>query len=324
MNIKYNTLNLLCVTSIVAASSVQAGELDSFNDYKEFSSNQGQSKTLALSGRYGSQWKQVSNYLGYDSMWLKTSASTISGLSQNGNLVKLVDLDDSVGTTYNVNLDSCTKLATVAEKAQTTTTLAATFDPVVRIDFIGYCNDAGLLSAWFSQEAGLIKWSEQTIAGVVDYELEYAKLAGMNYPDYEGIEVSANFPAETIMLSETDSVEAYITLTNQTSEPIELTFNSGQLFDIYLYDSNDNLVNQWSSGRMFTQAFQTITLEPGQKKRFGDSIALTDLEGNQLDIGSYKLKIQVKTSTKASGSLFQLIPFEAEGLLNLDSMMNHY
>lgn len=126
------------------------------------------------------------------------------------------------------------------------------------------------------------------------------------------------------MLNETDSVEAYITLANQTSEPIELTFNSGQLFDIYLYDSNDELVNQWSSGRMFTQAFQTITLEPGQKKRLGDTIGLTDLEGNQLDIGCYKLKIQVKTSTKASGQLFQLIPFEAEGQLNLDSMMNHY
>lgn len=153
----------------------------------------------------------------------------------------------------------------------------------------------------------------------MDYELEYAKLAGMNYPKYEGIEVVANFPAETVMLNETDSIEAYITLINQTAKPIELTFNSGQLFDIYLYDKNDRLVSQWSNGRMFTQAFQTVMLEPGQKKRFGDDLDLKDLKGNQLDIGSYKLKIEVKTSTKASGALFQLIPFEAEGQLNLDS-----
>ncbi len=324
MNAQNNIINAFFATTILAVSMAKASEVDSFNDYKEFTSNHGQSKTIALSDRFGSQWKQVSNYLGNEMMWLKTSDSSISALSKQSRSVKLVNFNDPIGTNYRVDLDTCTQSATVAAKSQSMTTLAVNFDSVVRIDFDGFCNDAGLISAWFSQDAGLIKWSEQTIAGVVDYELEYAKLAGMNYPAYEGIEVSANFPAETVMLNEADSVEAYITLTNQTSEPVELTFNSGQLFDIYLYDRNDQLVQQWSNGRMFTQAFQTITLEPGQKKRFGDSIELKDLEGNQLDIGSYKLKIQVKTSTKASGQLFQLIPFEAEGQLNLDSMMNHY
>lgn len=324
MNTQNNFIRIFFATSILVVSTAKASEVDSFNDYKEFISNHGQSKTIALSDRFGSQWKQVSNFLGKEVMWIKTSDTAISALSQQSHSVKLVNFNDPIGTNYSVNLDTCTQSAIVAEKGQSITTLAATFDSVVRIDFDGSCNDAGLITAWFSQDAGLIKWSEQTIAGAVDYELEYAKLAGMNYPAYEGIEVSANFPAETVMLNEADSVEAYITLTNQTSEPVELTFNSGQLFDIYLYDRNDQLVQQWSNGRMFTQAFQTITLEPGQKKRFGDSIELKDLEGNQLDIGSYKLKIQVKTSTKASGQLFQLIPFEAEGQLNLDSMMNHY
>ncbi|HEY9030853.1 MAG TPA: BsuPI-related putative proteinase inhibitor [Kangiella sp.] len=324
MNTQNNIINLLFATSIMAASTVQAGEVDSFNDYKEFTSRYGQSKTIALSDRFGSQWVQVSNYLGRELMWLKTSGSSISTLSQSNNPVKLINFNDPIGTNYSVNLDSCTQVATVAEKAQLMTTLAGAFNSVVRVNFDGYCNDAGLLSAWFSYDAGLIKWKEQTIAGVVDYELEYAKLAGMNYPEYEGIEVSASFPAGTVMLNETDSVEAYITLTNQSGEPVELTFNSGQLFDIYLYDSNDNLVSQWSSGRMFTQAFQTITLEPGQKKRFGDSLELKDMSGNKLDIGTYKLKIEVKTSTKASDQLFQLIPFQAEGQLSLDSMMNHY
>lgn len=324
MNIQNNIINLLFATSIMAVSVAKASEVDSFNDYKEFTSNYGQSKTIALSERFGSQWKQVSNYLGSEAMWLKTSGSVITILSKNNNPVKLINFNDPIGTNYSVNLDSCTQAATVAEKAQSLTTLAGAFNSAVRLDFDGYCNDAGLISAWFAQDAGLIKWTEQTIAGVVDYELEYAKLAGMNYPAYEGIEVSASFPAETVMLNETDSVEAYITLTNSSSEPVELTFNSGQLFDIYLYDSNDELVNQWSNGRMFTQAFQTITLEPGQKKRFGDNLELKDMSGNKLDIGTYKLKIEVKTSTKASDQLFQLIPFQAEGQLNLDSMMNHY
>ncbi|MBD3667021.1 MAG: hypothetical protein HUJ16_03620 [Kangiella sp.] len=146
----------------------------------------------------------------------------------------------------------------------------------------------------------------------------------MKYPAYKGIEVSVSFPAETVMLNEKDSVEVFMTLTNQTSEPIELTFNSGQQFDIYLYDNNDQLVSQWSNGRMFTQAFQTITLHPGQKERFGDKLELKDLSGSPLDIGTYKIKIEVKTSTKASDELFQLIPFEAEGQLHIDDMMHHH
>lgn len=324
MNTHNSIINLLFAASILAAGTVKANEVDSFNDYKEFTSSYGQSRTVALSDRFGSQWKRVTNYLGTDARWLKTSGDTVSTLSQNGNQVKLVNFDDPQGVSYRVNLDSCTQYATVADKHATLTTLANEFDSVMRLDFSGNCNDTGLISAWFSQDAGLIKWSEQTIAGVVDYELEYAKLAGMNYPAHEGIEVSATFPAETVMLNQTDNVEAYITLTNQSSDPIELTFNSGQLFDIYLYDSNDQLVSQWSNGRMFTQAFQTITLQPGQKERFGGNLELKDLSGNPLDIGLYKMKIEVKTSTKASGELFQLIPFEAEGQLQLDSMMSHY
>ncbi|AUD79299.1 hypothetical protein CW740_08595 [Kangiella profundi] len=324
MNTQNNIINVFFATSIMAVSMAKATELDSFNDYKEFTSNHGKSQTIALSERFSSQWKQLSNYLGKEMMWLKTTDTFISALSEQSRSVKLVNFNDPVGTRYSVNLDSCTQSAIVAEKSQSMTTLAATFGSVVRVDFDGFCNDAGLISAWFSQEAGLIKWSELTIAGEVDYELEYAKLAGMNYPAHEGIEVSATFPAETVMLNEVDSVEAYITLTNQTSEPVELTFNSGQLFDIYIYDRNDQLVSQWSSGRMFTQAFRTINLQPGQKERFGGSLELKDLSGSPLDIGTYKIKIEVKTSTKASDELFQLIPFEAEGQLHIDDMMHHH
>lgn len=139
----------------------------------------------------------------------------------------------------------------------------------------------------------------------------------MNATTNESIAVSASFPDETVELVDTESVEVYLTLTNQSSEPIELTFNSGQQFDIYFYDSHQKLVNQWSNGRMFTQAFQTISLQPGQKQRFGDRMPLTDESGKPLAKGSYTIKIEVKTTTPASDALFQQIPYTAQSTLEL-------
>ena len=139
----------------------------------------------------------------------------------------------------------------------------------------------------------------------------------MNDSDYANIAVSSRFSATQVSLSQTDSVEAYLTLTNQGSAPIQLTFNSGQLYDIYLYDAAGEIVSRWSQGHMFTQACQQIILEPGQEKVFGDRLELKDLSGQRLGEGVFLLKIELQASLSASGQLFQVHPFTAETSLNL-------
>lgn len=98
MNTQNNIINVLFATSILAVSAAKTSEVYSFNDFKEFTSNYGQSKTVALSERFGSQWKQVSNYLGKEVIWLNTSANSISTLSQQNRSVNLVNFNDPIGT----------------------------------------------------------------------------------------------------------------------------------------------------------------------------------------------------------------------------------
>lgn len=57
-------------------------------------------------------------------------------------------------------------------------------------------------------------------------------------------------------------VEFTFTVTNTDSESRRLEFRSGKTVD-FTVTSDDKEVWRWSDGRMFTQALQAETLEPG-------------------------------------------------------------
>ena len=53
-------------------------------------------------------------------------------------------------------------------------------------------------------------------------------------------------------------------VTNTASETVTLTFRSGQTGDVTVYDADTGvLVWQWSHDRMFTQAIDHETIDPG-------------------------------------------------------------
>jgi hypothetical protein len=53
-------------------------------------------------------------------------------------------------------------------------------------------------------------------------------------------------------------------VTNAGDSAVELTFTSGQTADIVIYEEGDDeAIWRWSDGRMFTQAMETMELEPG-------------------------------------------------------------
>ena len=61
-----------------------------------------------------------------------------------------------------------------------------------------------------------------------------------------------------------DDVEFVFHVVNTGTDPIELTFRSGLTADLTVYDADGETVWQWSEGRMFTQAVERATLDPGE------------------------------------------------------------
>ena len=63
-----------------------------------------------------------------------------------------------------------------------------------------------------------------------------------------------------------DRVEFAFTVTNASTEPIDLEFRSGKVADVAVYDDGVEIW-RWSEDRMFTQALDTETLAPGESFR---------------------------------------------------------
>ncbi len=56
-------------------------------------------------------------------------------------------------------------------------------------------------------------------------------------------------------------------VTNDGETPVELSFRSGQSFDVWVERDGDERW-RYSDGRMFTQALRSETLEPGETTRY--------------------------------------------------------
>jgi hypothetical protein len=69
-------------------------------------------------------------------------------------------------------------------------------------------------------------------------------------------------------------------------------------------------------------AIQTVELAAGESKRFGGQIELKDFDGNTLDVGSYRVRIELKGTNKPEGSVFEAMPFAAESPIYVDQMMS--
>ena len=324
---KKSILSLIGATCFVPLQTLSAASLEMVSpaDYKTYQNSHNDTVSMSVIESVGANWKQYSNYLGKAEqwIWLSNDNTQLYWYSPENGSQLLLNSGDRVGTQYEVDIDGCTDRATVAAKNRSINLTSGSYDDVTRLDFSGYCFDAGLKSAWFVSQLGLIKWTEDSLLGEVEFELAHAKVNGMSIPNHQGIELSAQFPAETIMLNEQGSVEAAVTLINHSDAPMTLDFTSGQTFEIYLYNEKDTLVSLWSTGKMFTQALHSLEIQPGEVQRFGGELELVDLDGEPLDIGSYRMKIEVKGSFAPETTSHNPIPLSAESVLHLDSIMTH-
>jgi hypothetical protein len=70
----------------------------------------------------------------------------------------------------------------ITSRTDTVEVPAGTFQNCLKLQFSTNCNDAGIVEQWFAPNVGLIKQTEETIAGLLTTELVKAKIADKNYP----------------------------------------------------------------------------------------------------------------------------------------------
>jgi uncharacterized protein YndB with AHSA1/START domain len=79
-------------------------------------------------------------------------------------------------------------------------------------------------------------------------------------------------------------------------ESKELMFSSGQQFEITVTNENGDEVYKFSDGKAFNMALIYENVEPGEVITWSDEWDRTDKEGNYLESGKYKAKIEILAS----------------------------
>ncbi|MBL8299295.1 MAG: hypothetical protein JNN30_13230 [Rhodanobacteraceae bacterium] len=277
-------------------------------------------------GDSAGNWRHVNGFPLIGASWISSEATDSRVYLYNDDTrasVLLADFSRNVGTRFNLSLSGCNNSATIAAKNLSLTVPAGSFQRVTRLDFGRNCADAGLISAWFAPNVGLIKWSESNIAGAREYSLQSARVGATTIGQpatAAGIRLSAVLPGPRVLINMTPRVSATLKIENTGTQAQTFTCPSTQEFDITLRNAAGEVVNTWSATRRFAQVVTTFSVAPGASKEVGGELDLTSLVTNApLEIGSYTVAIDLRCQIEQQASTFQTVPsYSAQGPIFVD------
>ncbi len=321
------TLRSLCLTSTLLLSTPalaatwlpwQAG------DEATYATTLGSPEEVSIDNTYGGAWVHYSNFIGVGPYWVATGlpGEEVRVYSSSTGPMTLVDFDDPVGTSRRISMGYCnTAPATLAAKDLTVTTPAGVFEDVIRMDFGISCADGGTTSAWFAPGVGVIKWTQESIAGPVTYTMVDGEVGGVKLPMPEPVSVEGGFDKVEAWINmmppvggPPTTVSGRLRLQNNTNADIVLQFLGGQAFEVSILDSTGAVVSRWSRGMAFHRAIWRDRIRPGDARWFAGAVDLVDDHGAPLPQGNYTVRIEVTsapTSLTSHGPGSQRFAIEA-------------
>ncbi|MBR7554600.1 BsuPI-related putative proteinase inhibitor [Allobacillus sp. GCM10007491] len=94
-----------------------------------------------------------------------------------------------------------------------------------------------------------------------------------------------------------DNVAVFeINLSNDSEKPVQLTFSSGQQYEIVINESSGEKVYKFSEGRMFTQAIIEEEIAAGDELSFEQEWDYTS-DGKRVESGEYEATVKITAQT---------------------------
>jgi hypothetical protein len=190
-----------------------------------------------------------------------------------------------VGEAFPTEVDPCNRSAVIRSHAAKLRGPLGEFDNGLEVAYpISGCADAGLTREVFLPFVGLVERRQSNIAGEQVFSLIYARLGG--YTVFSEKEHSFGVTLDSSSYQRGDTITARLTLRNTQPEPLQLTFPSGQDYDLVIRDASGAVVYRWSDGRAFVQIFRMI---PVQGERLWLILVPIGAGGPALRPGNYTL-----------------------------------
>ena len=99
-----------------------------------------------------------------------------------------------------------------------------------------------------------------------------------------GLTVDLQITPQTIKLSEVRQLGIKVTLANVSKRPVTLDFPTNQRIEIYLMNSEGNILTRWSDNHAITEKAATILINPQERIEYNETIATRDLTPNKVFI----------------------------------------
>lgn len=90
-----------------------------------------------------------------------------------------------------------------------------------------------------------------------------------------------------------DKISINFTLKNISGKDQQISHGSGQQFDIWAYNEQNDEVYKWSNNKAFTQALIARELNKSGQLTFNEEWNLKDNEGNPVPAGKYTIEVRV-------------------------------
>jgi hypothetical protein len=175
------------------------------------------------------------------------------------------------GQPYDESIPACCGKAVIRSRSAMYSGPIGQFSFALEQDYPGVFQ-VGIATEVFLPSIGMIYRLQNTGGpGIATYDLIYARVGGVTV--VSGPEVTFSLTLDrTVYVSDlrtppgpVPTMTARMTLRVMQDQPLSLTFNTGQLYDLVIRNANGDLVYRWSNGRAFPMLVQTIPFGPGEK-----------------------------------------------------------
>jgi hypothetical protein len=207
------------------------------------------------------------------------------------------------GGSFSSAVDACSTQGRVVSHAAHYEGPVGIFDDALEVRYSGGCADAGFTRELFLPWVGLVRREETTIGGPRVYDLIYAELGGVTFVSESQVSFILTLDKSTYVENLQPPVDprravaqmtARLTLRNTQQPPLQLTFPTGQDFDLVLRNERGDEVYRWSRGRVFTQVFRNVAVSG--EKNWVIVVPLADAGGNPLPVGQYTAEASLATT----------------------------
>ena len=167
----------------------------------------------------------------------------------------------SAGGTYSESIPSaCCGQATLQSAHTAYQGPVGSYDSALEIHYPGV-SDTGVARESFLPFAGLVSRTALTGGSVAKYDLIYSRMNGVTFLSRPELSTGLALDHAVYAAASSAVLTARLSILNNTSDPVTLTFATSQNYDLQIFDSEGKSVYQWSKGKAFGQIVTTVSFQ---------------------------------------------------------------